>query len=407
MTRRILFVTQQLPWPKDSGGNIRTYFMLEALAREFEVVLCSTTDGSAKAKEGERVLGELCHSLRLVPDDKQHSSLGMAIGVLRSLLSGVPAVLLHNENPALKSAVVEELQRGNFDSVHINHLDTSLYFDFANSPPCVIDTHNLLFEYYTRRADVEKSVLRRWVCRREGRLLATQEPEILRGASRVLVCSEAEQASLEALGGNLTAVVVPNGVDCAQFKPKDTAPSGAGCDLVFVGDLAYGPNQDAALRFIKEILPLVQCTEPRARFLAVGKNPPTELIEIGARRDDVTVTGFVDDVSDWVHPAAVYVVPIRYGSGTRLKVLEAFALGKATVSTSIGAEGIATREGVDILLRDDPEEMSQAILSLLADRDLAARMGLAARQAVEGNYDWKSIGEVLVGVHRDIAAPST
>lgn len=399
LRRRVLFVSQQLPWPKDSGGNIRTYFMLAALAAEFDVTLCSTTDGSAAAREGETVLNSLGVTLRLVSDTKEHSSAGMAKGVLASLWRGLPAVLMHNEIPALRRVVGEELAANQFASVHINHLDTALYFDLEQTPPAVIDTHNLLFEYYARRAEVEKSALRRWVCRREGRLLASYEPQLFGRVRTVVVCSETERQSLLALDSSLNVAVVPNGVDCSEFQPATSPPEASNRDLVFVGDLAYGPNQDAALRFVREVLPLVQESEPTARFLAVGKNPPAELVSLGEARADLVVTGFVNDVRDWVHPAAVYVVPIRYGSGTRLKVLEAFALGKPTVSTRIGAEGIETREGRDILLRDEPREMAEAIVQLLTDPELASRMGLAARANVEANYDWPQIGAGLAELH--------
>lgn len=399
MPRRVLFVSQQLPWPRDSGGNIRTYFMLAGLARRFEVVLCSTSDGSSAAREGERVLGELCAAVHLVPDVKQRSSLGQARGVLASLLRGAPAVLLHNENRALGEVVRRELARESFDTVHLNHLDTTPYLDLAQAPPCVIDTHNLLFEYYARRAEVEAGLLKRWACAREGRLLAQQEPRIFRAAWRIVVCSETERASLAALDPSLELRVVPNGVDCANFRPRQAAPDPPSRDLVFVGDLAYGPNQDAALRFVREVLPLVRREEPAARFLAVGKNPPAELEALGRARDDVVVTGFVDDVRAWVHGAGVYVVPIRYGSGTRLKVLEAFALGMPTVSTQLGAEGIATHEGQDILLRDEPERMARAIVELLRDPEFAARLATNARANVEQNYDWPALGERMADVH--------
>jgi len=403
--RRILFVSQQLPWPKDSGGNIRTYYTLAALAREFDVLLCSTEDGSG---EGRSALEALGARLRLVPDTKRRSGSGQALGVLRSFFSGEPAVVAHNENPALRAAVREELARGAFDSLHLNHLDTALYFDLAlhvdpeGAPPSLIDTHNLLFDYYARRAEVEGSVLRRWVCRREARLLEGYELDVFRRVSRVVVCSEDERARLHAADPALDAAVVPNGVDCEELRPAEAAPDPANRDLVFVGDLAYGPNSDAALRFAREVLPAIRREEPTARFLAVGKNPPPELEALGREREEVVVPGFVEDVREWVWPAAVYVVPIRYGSGTRLKVLEAFALGKATVSTRIGAEGIATADGEDVLLRDEPADMAAAVVELLRDPERRERLGRAARLKVEERYDWPRIGEGLVELHRGL-----
>lgn len=399
MARRLLFVSQQLPWPKDSGGNIRTHAMLAALARDFEVVLCSTSDGSPAARQGVAELEARGIDVRLAPDTKQHSGGGQVAGVLRSLVRGVPAVLVHNENPALGALVQTALREG-VDHLHLNHIDTAPYVDLAAAPPAVLDTHNLLYEYYARRAEVESSAARRWVCRREARLLRRHEPELFRRLRTAVVCSETERASLARLDAAVQVAVVPNGVDCAAFQPSAASPPEGSQDLVFVGDLGYGPNQDAALRFVEEVLPLVRAAEPRARFLAVGKNPPSELVQLGEAREDLVVTGFVDEVTPWIHRARVYVVPIRYGSGTRLKVLEAFAFGMPTVSTTIGAEGIDYADGEDLLIRDEPADMAEAIVGLLRDSQGAARLGSAARAKAEALYDWPSLGERMVAVHR-------
>ena len=399
MTDRILFVTQQLPWPKDSGGNIRTYFMLAGLAKRFDVVLCSTSDGSPAAQEGERVLSEMCAEVHLVPDEKQHSTFGKVLAVLRSFLRGQSAVLTHNKNEALGSAVQAALATGRIDRVHLNHLDTTVYVDLANCPPVVVDTHNLLFDYYARRAEFESSKLAALTWRREAKLLREVELRVFRAAERAVVCSEVERQRLLEQDASLRVDVVPNGVDCAAVVPARAQDATSSRELVFVGDLAYGPNQDAAMRFIEDVLPLVQEREPRAVFLAVGKNPPMELAQHGRLRDDVIVTGFVDDVADWINRAELYVVPIRYGSGTRLKVLEAFAFAKPTISTFIGAEGIDYTEGQDILIRDEPRAMADAILELFADPERAANMARAARTKAQDLYDWPQLGERMAELH--------
>lgn len=403
MAHRILFVTQQLPWPKDSGGNIRTYFMLEALARRFDVVLCSTSDGSDQALAGERRLQEMCSEVHLVPDEKRRSGRGEALGVLRALFSGQSAVLKHNQNAGLGTAVQRVLEKGGVDSVHLNHLDTTPYIDLKLAPPVVIDTHNLLFDYYARRGEMESGLLRRLVCRREAKLLRTYEPEIFSMSRRVVVCSETERSRLLELDPELPVEVVANGVDCSAFRPATHERFPRRRELVFVGDLGYGPNQDAALYFIREVLPLVQDAEPRARFLAVGKNPSDELLALGRGREDIVVTGYVEDVAEWVQRATLYVVPIRYGSGTRLKVLEAFAFGKPTLSTTVGAEGIEYREGHDILIRDEPKAMADAIVALFADPERAKQLGAQARRTAEASYDWPQIGDRMIAIHQELS----
>ncbi len=402
MSRRILYVSQQLPWPKHSGGNIRAFHMLQALAKRHEVVLCSSSDGSALAREGEKIFGEMCTETRIVADPKQVSAFGQAKGVIKSLLSGESAVLEHNRSAALSAAVQGVLAEGGIDSMFLSQLDATMSVDFATSPPVVIDTQNLLYEYYARRAEIESGVLRRWVCRREARMLRAFELEVFGRAARTVVCSETEREQLHQLDSKLQVEVVPNGVDLDSMPAPDFERDVDSRELVFVGDLAYGPNQDAALHFIRDVLPLVQAREPRAKFLAVGRNPSEELVAIGKEREDVIVTGFVDDVAEWIDRAELYVVPIRYGGGTRLKVLEAFAFGKPTISTSVGAEGIDYNEGQDILIRDEPRAMADAILQLFEDRELAKRLAIAARRTAEERYGWDQLGERMADIHEQL-----
>jgi glycosyltransferase involved in cell wall biosynthesis len=398
---RLLLVTQQLPWPRDSGGNQRTGALLEALAGSFEVVLCSTSDGSPAAREGEARFRGLGVDVRLVPDTKRRGAAGQAVGVLGALLRGESAVVAHNRNPRLGEAVRGALAEG-VDLVHLNHIDTAPYLDLEDAPPTVLDTHNLLFEYYARRAEVEDGLARRWVCRREARLLREREPALFRRVSRVLVCSQTERRTLLGLAPDLAVEVVPNGVDCEALRPGPFEATLDSADLVFVGDLGYGPNADAVLWFAEEVLPRVRAEEPAARLVAVGKNPPAPVVSLGEAREDVVVTGFVAEVAPFVRGARLCVVPIRYGSGTRLKVLEAFAFGKPTVATTVGAEGIEARDGEELLLRDGAEDTARAVVELLRDPARARRLGERARALAEERYDWRRIGARLVELHRSL-----
>ena len=400
---RLLFVTQQLPWPLDSGGNLRTSALLEALAGSFEVVLCSTTDGSEAAREGEDRYRALGVDTRLVPDSKQHGTVGQALGVLRGLLSRESAVVAHNHNRALGDAVRAALAEG-VDLVHLNHIDTTPYLDLDAAPPTVLDTHNLLFEYYARRAELEQGALRRWACRREARLLRAQEPALFRRVSRVLVCSEPERSSLETVAPGVAVEVVPNGVDCERVQPAPFEGTLGSSDLVFVGDLGYGPNADAVQWFAEEVLPRVRAQEPAARLVAVGKNPPPEVVRLAEAREDLVVTGFVPEVAPYLREARLCVVPIRYGSGTRLKVLEAFAHAKPTLSTRVGAEGIDARDGEHLLLRDGASELAEAVVELLRDDGRARELGRRGRELAEERYAWPRIGAHLVELHRSLLA---
>lgn len=398
---RLLFVTQQLPWPRTSGGNIRTHAMLAALARRFDVVLCSTGADAPGEADARDELDRLGVDARLVRESKRRSRVAQARGVLASLWRGSPAVLVHNEEPALAAAVDEALAAG-VDGVHLNHLDTTPYVDLDTAPPTVVDTHNVLFDYYARRAEHESRAAVAWVLRREARLLRKLERDAFARAGRVVVCSDDERALLAELDPRIRAAVVPNGVDADALRPAEDPPTGA--DLVFVGDMAYGPNRDGALWFAREVLPLVREREPAARFMIVGKNPSPDLERLAREHDEVVATGFVDSVAPWVHAARAVVIPIRYGSGTRLKALEAFACGKAVVATRVGVEGIDCADGEHLLVRDTPRDTAEAVLRLFADRALADRLGANARRLAQARYDWGDLGERMAHVHAELQA---
>lgn len=395
-THRVLFVSQDMPWPPESGGVIRTHRMLAGLAQRFEVTLVA--GGAQRAGAGRAALEALGCAVELVPDVKRPGRVGEARALAGALLSGQSMVLRHNRNPYLARAVAQRL--GASDGVQLNQLDTAEYVDVprgAVRPPSVIDTQNVLHQYYARRAEHERSLAARLACRREARVLRRQELLAFRAAACTVVCSEPERASLLALEPTLAVEVVPNGVDLDP-APRGVVPSGAGVDLVFVGDMRYGPNIDGALYFAREVLPRIRAQEPLARFVVVGKDPPRPLRELAALRPEIVVTGYVRDVREPVLAARAAVVPLRYGSGTRLKVLEAFALERPLVATRLGAEGIEARDGEHLLLADTPDELARAVLRVLGEPGLAARLAAAGRALVEREYAWPALAERMADV---------
>ncbi len=395
---KLLFVSQQAPWPLDSGGNLRTYHLLCALRERYEVTLLSTDPGGEAAAR----LGEVASVVELVPALKKGSPLTRALSLLKSLVSKDPVLFTHNKSAALEEAVARHLSSGAYSALHLNHLDTTPYARAVSGVPVVIDTHNVLTEYAARRSEHENSALGRWLWRREARLLTTREPLELSLCQRVLACSEREREALLAAESALEVRVVPNGVAVESITPVPD-PAANSPELVFVGDLAYGPNADAAESFAAEVLPLVRAEHSEALFRVVGRNPSAALKE-RVDAGGVEVTGFVDDVREELMRARVFVCPIRYGSGTRLKLFEAFAAGLPVVSTRLGAEGIDCVDGEHLLIADTPEEQAAAITRLLSDDGLARSLGAAGRKLASERYDWPLIGRGLVEIYEELIA---
>jgi glycosyltransferase involved in cell wall biosynthesis len=231
------------------------------------------------------------------------------------------------------------------------------------------------------------------------------ETAAARRFDRAIVVSEPERDALRRSDPRLAVSIVENGVDAAALSPLPEPP--VTDTLLFVGTFTYRPNVDAALLLGREIFPLVRRAFPAARLLLVGHEPPDAVRALG-RELGVSLAGAVPDVRRAYERAAVAVAPLRAGGGTRLKILEAMALGRPVVSTRVGAEGLDVADGNDLLLADAPGDFAKAVARLLGDRPLRARLAANARRLVEARYDWARPGDALLDVYRGLAArPAT
>jgi glycosyltransferase involved in cell wall biosynthesis len=216
-----------------------------------------------------------------------------------------------------------------------------------------------------------------------------------------IMMSSLDAEALAARCPGARTAVVPNGVDTCYFAPDDTPEETA---LVYAGGMNMFANRDAVLWFLRETWPLIRAQVPAARFFAVGQDPPPELLAVAALDPQVVVTGKVPDVRPYIRRAAVYVVPLRVGGGTRLKVLDGLSLGKAMVSTSIGCEGIAVEPARHLLVADTPAAMADAAVSLLRSQEQRQQLGTAARQLIESRYAWPIIGRQLLSAYDEATA---
>jgi glycosyltransferase involved in cell wall biosynthesis len=216
----------------------------------------------------------------------------------------------------------------------------------------------------------------------------------------VLTTSEHDRRTLRELVPGLHASVVPNGVDIDAFSPRPADDSGPPM-AVFVGKMDYRPNFEGVQWFCEEILPCIRAEVPDFEFTIVGADPPRAVRSL-AGLPGVEVTGFVDDARPYVLRATVVVVPLRAGSGTRLKLLEAFAAGRATVSTTLGREGIDAEDERHLLTADEPEDFARQVVRLLGDPGLRRGLARHARDLVEERYSWSSVSARLEGLYGEL-----
>ncbi len=388
---RLLFLCQNLPYPPDGGALIRSYHTLRLLARDFDVTaLCfvrRSTRPSSEAIEAARVaLEDTAERVEVFELPQERSRLRFVADHLSSVLSGRAYTRWAYESGAFRTRLRELLKAEPFDLVHVDSLDLVGYLPLLTGQPLVVAHHNVESQLLRRRADSE-SGLRGMYLRRQARLLEREERRWCPRVDLNVVVSPEDADTLAALAPAAEVMVVPNGVDSRAFSPSDEEPRR---EIVFVGGYTWFPNREGMEYFAVEILPLIRDRDPDVPVTWVGR-APEEIRQAFAGRG-VTLTGYVEDIRPYVTRAACFVVPLRVGGGTRLKILDAWSMGKAVVSTSAGSEGLAVRPGENMLVADEPESFAAAVLRVLDDTDLRQALGSEARATAESLYDWDVIG---------------
>lgn len=401
---RLLFLCQTTPYPPDGGAQIRTYHVLRLLARAFDVTaLCferSRTTGPGAARDvatGAAALGRFA-AVELFAIPQLHSRVRYAWDHLRSVaLRRVYTTYLYDSR-AFRRRLAQVLASQAFDLVHVDSLDLADYLPACGGIPVVCVHHDVEPVLLRRRAAIERRRWRRAYLEYQARLRERVEREWCRRVALNVVVSEQDRALVRRLAPASRVTVIPNGVDIEEFQPTGTRGSG----LAFVGGTSPAPNLDALEFFCDEILPhLRRAGSPGpARWIGRASSPQRRYY---AARHDVELTGYVEDVRPFMQEAACHIVPMRAGGGTRLKILNSWAMGKPVVSTSLGCEGLAAIDGENILIRDDPKDFARAVGAVLEDGDLGRRLGERGRETAERLYSWDVIGREMIDTYLTVA----
>jgi glycosyltransferase involved in cell wall biosynthesis len=405
---RMLLLAQTLPFPPDGGVHIRIYNILKLLSLRYDVTLLSFVrraerDAPESVADGIHGLAPYA-TVEAFPIPQEHSRVRWIWDHLRSLVSGRAYVWYAYESAAFRDRLTTLLAATPFDVVQIDSLDLACYLPALTPLPVVCVHHNVESTLMQRRADMERSRVRRWYLRLQARRLEQLERDWCERVALNVAVSDGDRDALEARAPRGRFATVPNGVDVEQFRPGRTVEEG----IVSTGGLNWFPNADALTHFCDDILPRVRALLPTASVRWVGRADEAYAVQLW-RDSQVELTGHVADIRPYVHQAACFVVPLRVGGGTRLKILDAWAMGKAVVSTAVGCEGLTATDGENILIRNDPAEFATAVATVLRDRGLRQRLGDAGRRTVEERYSWAVIGtgmrETLESVHQHPVAP--
>ena len=398
----LLFLSQTLPYPPDGGVKIRTYHTLRNLAKAFEIrALCFYRWKPGRHEpEVEAAIAELgaFADVRAFSIPQEHSRTRLLIDHARSVLSGRVYTVHSYTSQLFAGALREELNKGHVDIVHLDSLDLSGYLPIVEEKPTVCVHHDAQSLLLRRRADYQANPLLSKYFRHQARLMEKEERSICPSVDINVTVSETDRQVLERIAPSGRFEVVPNGVDIEFFQPREAHEEG----IAFVGGTSWYPNRDALSYYRSTILPAIRARKPDVTTTWVGRATAEEIHENSAIGEGLQLTGYVEDVRPYIAAAACYVVPLRIGGGTRIKILDAWAMGKAVVSTSIGCEGLEARDGTNILIADTPSEFAECVARVLEDPVLRGRLGHEARQTVEDRYSWDAIGEEMNQMYLDV-----
>ncbi len=393
----LLFVTPWLPYPPISGFRTRVFHVMRELARRHDVTLL-TYARPEEAADVEELRGVLA-GVDVVPRSrplfaKKRRAQAQSLLWRRSYQSG----RLHSAG--MQHAIDAALAARPHDIVQIESSMLGI-FDFHTGAPLVLDEHNIEYEIFARTFREEREPARRLFNLVEYLKFRREERRAWERADGIVLTSARERDILARELPGKPLVEAPNGVDITYFAP--TAGERDSDQIVFSGLMSYRPNVDAVTYFVREILPLIRERRPRAHFTIVGADPQAEVQRLAGQA--VEVTGRVPDVRPYLARAGAVVVPLRFGSGTRLKVLEGLAMAAPMVSTSIGSEGIDVVSGEHLQLADTAETFAAAVLRLLDTPATGAALGHHGRRLVENQYAWPSVARRLESFYELLLAP--
>ena len=402
---KILWLKTELLHPIDKGGKIRTYHLLKQLKSDHHITYLTLDDGASPPEAIPRAT-EYCHDLiRVSHSTREKFSAGFYTELALNMASPLPYAIRKYKSAQMARAIADVATGNRFDVIICDFLAPAVNLPRNLQTPVVLFQHNVEAAIWQRHYEVQKNPVKKLYLYRQWQKMQRFERAACRRVDCVIAVSEADAEMMQRNYGLAKVYDIPTGVDVDFFKPTNTVAARPN-SLVFTGSMDWLPNEDAMQYFINEILPVVRQAVPGLRLTIVGRSPYPSLLELAERDAGIEVTGRVDDVRPYIEEATAFIVPIRIGGGTRLKIYEAMAMEKPVISTTVGAEGLPVRDGVDLLLADDPKAFADAIVKVLSDSRLAGTLGRSAAEMVRENFGWDRVSATMADVCQTVMADS-
>lgn len=401
---KILLISHILPYPPKGGCPQRNYNLLKECSKTNEIHMLafyrkSHQANSSKLQDATSAMKQYCKKIEVFKIPADHNRVLWYLLLFFNLFSPLPYSVWLYSSRRMKKAMIRYLDTNSYDIVEIGEIGLANYAKLAPEIPKILIHHNVESQLLFRR----KKFVSNWLAKGYLWLQSLKLRRFERSAGKLFdfqtTVSEGDKKTLLKICPQARIAIIPNGVDTDYFMAtNDKMESNS---LIYVGGMTWFPNYDATMYFIREILPLIRAEIPDIQLHCIGRQVDKKFCEIASDDDSVNIHGFVDDVRPLITRASAFIVPLRIGGGTRLKIVDALSMGKAIVSTSIGCEGLRVTNGKNIIIADSPEDFAGKTVELLRDPRLQNSLMSDARKTALEIYSWKIIAPMLIKVYQE------
>jgi glycosyltransferase involved in cell wall biosynthesis len=391
--KQILWVKSGPLFPPDTGGKIRTLNMLREISRHHEVTYLSVKPSGQALHPSESIDGYASEKIWVDKADTPRRSVKFFFELFSNVFSSKPFALTKHYSPECRELLISLDSSGRFDSIICDFLAPALHFQgHLWRTPIFLFQHNMEAQIWSRLAENHSGFIARLYFAEQSRRMFLWEERLSRLFKGVITVS-AEDSLFARQRYGLTNVLgeVPPGVDTNYFAPEPMQKIDSERPiLAFLGSMDWLPNVEGVCWFAKEVLPVIQCKVPNIRLRIVGRRPDPKVLKLAERNSAIEVTGTVDDVRPHLRDCMAVVVPLLSGGGTRIKILEAMALGVPVISTAVGVEGLPFTSGKHLLIANDPISIASACIHICCNMSTRKELVEQARIEVMTHYTWAS-----------------
>jgi len=407
--KKVLWLSHFIPFPPKGGNLQRSYNLIKELSKTHELTLLSFNqskiiNSTELAQAAQKHFSEFCTIYDAIKIESEYSKIKKIYLLLKSLLPWHTYTVSWLESKEFAKKLNALLSNNHFDIIHVDTISLAPYVSNLKNVKVVLNHHNIESAMMLRRAENENNLFKKLYFYQEGIKLQKLEREICNKFDLNITCSDLDSERLKSVAGVTDCISIPNGVDLDYFQPMATQIKPK--SLVFAGGLSWYPNLDAMTFFLKSVWPELVRQVPDISLTVIGKNPPAWMLDMQKEYSNLYVTGFVDDVRPYLAEAQIYICPIKDGGGTKLKVLDALAMGKALIADAIACEGIDVVNNESVIFASTPTEYIEKIKFLIAHPAIAEELSLNGVQLIKDLYGFQSIGKKMADIYNKLDQPA-